>query len=226
MDSCWWFTEVGRAEGGRQRACVSFLLFLSPSLSSSRFEDTFALPTPNTNTEFVSPKKPPLLGMLGKSFPPPGGFPKPELGGPCRTTSLPHLTYWGMPMPHNCRFLSRSSGTIIPTILSFGFQEKKNYEDEGDKKENSQDNAGNEKCQILRVLILHAHRHRRFWKQEVQFRQEKKQMWAPFPPFLGFLTHELIHLPFHDCPPPFFYSNLSILAFKCLIYGKCSVIVY
>ncbi|CAO2584720.1 hypothetical protein LEMLEM_LOCUS3283, partial [Lemmus lemmus] len=73
------------------------------------------------------------------------GFPRPELGGPCRTIptgALPHLMYWGMPIPHNCCFLSSSSGKVIPTISSFSSQEKNSYEDEGNKEETSQDNTG------------------------------------------------------------------------------------
>lgn len=57
MGRSWWFAETGRARGGRQRAYASFSLFLSPSLSGSRFKDTS--PSPHTRHKFASP---PLVG--------------------------------------------------------------------------------------------------------------------------------------------------------------------
>lgn len=123
-----------------------------------------------------------------KPFPPPRSSPRPELGGPCRTTpagALPHLTDRGMPIPPNRSFLSGSSKNITLTILSFCSQEKDSYEDEGDKEETPQDNTENEKCRVSGLPVLHAHWHRRFWKQEPQFRWKKRRTWAPSTPFLA-----------------------------------------
>lgn len=164
--------------------------------------------------------------MLGKSFPS-AGFPRPELGGPCRTIptgALPHLMFWG------CLYLTTAVSCAVALGRSYLPYRPFALKSRTAMKTRETRRRLPKTIQGMRSVSSRDSLSFTLTGTEDSgnpIQAEKEMDVGPFNTFLCLFN-------LHEVSPPSFspVSSSSLLfksshrASKCLIYGNCSVSAY